>query len=1599
MDISKKYVKLEQREHVLQKPGMYIGNVEPDKYEIWLLNEDGSRMEKRTIDYIAGLFKIFDEIVANATDHYIRLKNADAAGEDVNLVKDIKVNINKETGIISVFNSGDGIDILMHPQHKIYIPELIFGNMLTSTNYTDDERLGVGTNGVGGKVTNIFSEWFELETVDSERKQVYKQRFEQNMSITGKPDIKKCAKKPYTLITFKPDYKRFGLQTLSDDMYEVLRKRTYDLCAVTDKDINIYFNEQKLEFKTFEKYVDLYIGAKSEHTRVYECVNERWEIIASYNQFNGFEQISFVNGLLTIRGGKHVEYIVNQIVKKVSELITKKSKNTVIKPQAIKDNLILFVKCSIINPVFDSQSKETLTTPSSKFGSKAEISDKFIDKLYKSGLADKVLEISAIHEEKTLKKTDGKKRDIIRGLPKLEDANWAGTVKSKECLLILTEGDSAASSALAGVAEVGRDRYGIFPLKGKVMNVKDAAVSKIADNDEITNIKKILGLETGKKYTKIDDLRYGGIMLLTDSDYDGSHIKGLVMNLFHSMWSSLVKDFKFIHCMQTPIIKVRRRDEVIAFYTLTEFSNWKEANNGGMGWNIKYYKGLGTSTEEEAKDWFKNMKMVTYTFTDQSDGSIDLAFNKKRADDRKEWLENYDRQVILEYNVPEVSYEDFINKELIHFSNYDVERSIPSMVDGLKISQRKIIYSCFKRNLTDKEIKVAQLAAYVAEQSAYHHGEVSLQGAIVNLAQDFVGSNNINLLKPNGQFGCLDPETEILMWDTTKKKAKDIRIGDKLVGDDGKMRNVLQTTEGIDDMYEIVMLNGSFKVNSQHILTLKFPEHKHIIWKNSSKSWNLQYFDTDNMAICSKSYRTTESTTNNHFNASTLSKVEAYMKIKEFSDSLKFKDTFDIKVDDYLKLPKYAMESLYCVYNSNCIEWDKCDVPIDPYIFGLWLGDGNKNGTGITSADKEILIEFAQYLDTISCELVHDTNKGRENKEAHDGYHFTVRKKGYGFRTSIGDSNHCSEFCLGCQTTKTTHEICSWKFDKTPANPSLYKGVAENGMRRNDMNPWKELLKKSGVFNNKHIPKVYIMNDKTTRLNVLAGLIDSDGTIKTQLGIPYIEVAQSKRIHENIIYSADYIARSLGFVTSIYIYKRNDVTKKGEDKTRITLRITGDNLDEIPTKLPHKKIVYDKNRQRDCYTNPFEVKYLGKGPFCGWQVDGNERFLLGDFTVTHNSRLHGGKDAAQPRYIFTLLTNVAVNIFKKQDNCVLNYLDDDGLTVEPDYYLPVLPMILVNGAMGIGTGFSTSIPCYNPMEIVDLLKKMLRGEFVSEEENDLTPWYRGFAGEIKKINNKYHSLGKFSKISATKIEVTELPLGYWTFDFKSDLENLLDKIPEFRKYENQSSGNKVCFVLHFANQAYVDGLLEVESNGQTKFENLFKLVSPKGLSTTNMYAFNSKGQIKKFDTSFDIVNEFYDVRLQGYKKRKAHILSKLEYDAELMQNKIRFIQEVVSEKVVIYKMKKSELEEYLAAGEYMKHEGGYDYITRIPIYNLTLDKVKEFEDEILKAKEEIAGLKEKKEQDMWLEELEAFEVAYKTFLESATAGGVGKGAGKKKSGK
>ena len=1107
MEIQNKYKKLNHREHVLSRPGMYVGSIESDVYTTWVYHETENKMIKKNINIVPALYKIFDEILVNVIDHYVRLKTA----ENTHQLKNIKVTIDKLSGLVSVFNDGEGIEVVEHPEHKIYIPELIFGNLLTSANYDDtEERIIGGQNGIGAKACNIFSKKFIVETVDSIRKKVYQQEFSDNMKIKTIPIIKACAKKPYTLITFLPDYERLKMTTMTDDMYQLFVKRTFDLCALTGLDVHVWLNGVKLEFKTFEKYTDLYLGPKAEHPRIFESINERWDIVASYTENLGFEQVSFVNGIWTIKGGKHVDYITNQICSKLSDMIKKKRKVDV-KPQHIKNYLMVFVKSVISNPTFDSQSKDMLTSPMSKFGSKAEISDKFIEKLYKTQLVDKSLSLCEIQDSNHLKKTDGKKQSNLRGIIKLDDATFAGTNKSEECTLILCEGDSAKSMALAGLEVIGRERYGVFPLKGKLMNVKDVTMKKLSENEEITNLKKILGLESNKTYENVKSLRYGKVMMMCDSDYDGSHIKGLLFNIFQTLWPSLFTNSNFLCSMLTPVIKAKnnKSNMIIPFYNVNDYEIWKEINNINNTWSIKYYKGLGTSTDKEAKEYFKELKIVNYIYDEESSiQCMDLAFNKKRADDRKDWLSHYDRRGILDYADTNVSYKDFVNKDLIHFSNYDIERSIPNICDGLKVSQRKIMFACFKKNLTS-EIRVAQLSGYVSENACYHHGEASLQNAIIGLAQDFVGANNINLLMPNGQFG---------------------------------------------------------------------------------------------------------------------------------------------------------------------------------------------------------------------------------------------------------------------------------------------------------------------------------------------------------------------------------------------------------------------------------------------------------------------------------GRNHGGKDASSPRYIHTQINDITFQLFRKEDNNILNYEDDDGIPIEPSFYTPIIPMILVNGAIGIGTGFSTNIPSYNPKDIVRVLRDKLTNQVINNVE--LTPWFKDFKGTVENIGKgKYASRGVFQRFDINSIRITELPIGLWTEDFKIYLEDMLDKHPEVKSYQIINAIH-IDIVITFSSSIVTDGYLTLEENNYTKFENDFKLVSIKNLSNNNMYLFNSKRQITKYDNVSDIINEFYTVRIEFYEKRKVYWLDVWNRQLLVLQNKQRFIREIIDGDLVIAKKKKTDIVSDLVSKNYMYKNidkvDGFDYLLALPMYSMTDEKLIDIQNSIDQIVNKINEMTVKTVKSLWIDDLDEF---------------------------
>ena len=495
---SEKYVKLTHKEHVLQRPNMYIGNITNETKNLFVVEDpqklDNIKIVNKPVNINPGFIKLFDEILTNASDNSIR------SGD----VKYIKVNVTKE--YISVENDGSGIPVEMHSKEKIFIPELIFGHLLAGSNFSDDvERYWGGLHGLGAKLTNIFSKKFILETCDGKKK--YEQVFENNMNKIGKPKIR-ASKKQYTKITFYPDFARFELNGIDEEIESIIVKRCVDVSVYCNK-VKVYYNNVQIPTKNFKSYMEMFVG---EQEIFYEKLDDKWEIGVSRSLDNSFNQISMVNGISTYIGGTHVNSVTNQITKKVQENLLKRNKKLNVKQNDIKNHLFIFVNSKVVNPVFDTQSKENLI---SKVTS-PEVSDNLIKKIATSEMIEELLRFLMIKEDFDAKKDIAKSKVKIG---KLDDASKAGSGESEKCMIFLAEGDSASSSVIAGLSSVSDpDYYGVFPLKGKPLNVRDMNMGKIKDNEEIKNIINILGLEFGKKYTDLKKLRYGKVVLMADAD-------------------------------------------------------------------------------------------------------------------------------------------------------------------------------------------------------------------------------------------------------------------------------------------------------------------------------------------------------------------------------------------------------------------------------------------------------------------------------------------------------------------------------------------------------------------------------------------------------------------------------------------------------------------------------------------------------------------------------------------------------------------------------------------------------------------------------------------------------------------------------------------------------------------------------------------------------------------------------------------------------------------------------------------------------------------------------------------------------------------------
>ena len=724
------YERLSHVEHILKRPDTYVGSLAPESASYWI--RDGEHFKLSELSASPGLVKIFDEVLVNAIDQY-----------SLQPKKVSKIEIVTGKDFVFIRNYGVSIPIKKHETEKdskgapLWIPELIFGHLLTSSNYNDEEqRVTGGRNGYGAKLANVFSSKFNIKISDG--KKIYMQTWTDNMSKVEPPDIVTSTDKicPYVSITFYPDWKRFGGP---GEFAKLVEKRAWDAAMWCSK-AQVYLNKELLNVPSLEEYARMHVGAAP----LVKMHTENFDIVVAHSTSGAFQQCSWVNGISTTKGGTHVD----KVTKALCDAITT-DKRVTVKPAQIKAALFVFVRAVVVNPTFSSQTKAECT---SKITDAIDLKPKFIKDVLATGVLDDLLALGLAKVDKELKKTDGSKKSRITGIPKLDDANWAGGPRSSQCTLIITEGDSAKALAIAGLSVVGRDRFGVFPLRGKPRNVRDASVKQVTENEEFSNLKKILGLQHGKVYNSVRELRYGRLMIMTDADLDGSHIKGLVLNMFHVYWPNLI-ELGFVVSMVTPVIKAGKT----WFFTEEEFREAQAQRSGGIPGQVKYYKGLGTSTSAEAKEYFKQIDRLTVAFNSDPNTkeSMMLAFAKTLADERKEWLTHHMASPppgVAYGKVAQLSVTDFVHRDLANFSAEDIKRSIPHVADGLKPSQRKVIFACLKRGLTN-DMKVAQLAGYVAEQTAYHHGEASLQGTIINLAQNFVGANNLNLLEPSGQFG------------------------------------------------------------------------------------------------------------------------------------------------------------------------------------------------------------------------------------------------------------------------------------------------------------------------------------------------------------------------------------------------------------------------------------------------------------------------------------------------------------------------------------------------------------------------------------------------------------------------------------------------------------------------------------------------------------------------------------------------------------------------------------------------------------------------------------------------------------------------------
>lgn len=1490
------YMSFTDIEHVRNKPGMYIGSISTVKECRWVIKHGENGADECTQEEIEsnpGLEQCILELMTNAADHVQRCKT-----EKLDPVTKIKIDITDDS--ISIYNNGQGIPTGIHPVTKIHVPEMIFGNMRTSSNYDDTKkRIVGGTNGIGSKAANIFSTKFIIELQTGSEK--YYQEFLNGLKNKTKPKITKATtKSDYVKITYYPDFAAFGMKNFkSNDILKLIEKRAYDLSAATGKETSITYNDVKIPIKDFNDYMTLFIGDSPKVT----YKSDRWEVGFALCPYDTATQISFVNAICTDDGGTHVKHILDPVLTKITDDLQKKAKGFTIKKQYIKDNIIVFIKCLIENPSFASQLKRELTTKTSDFGSKCLIPEQIIKKIANLGITDNVLEIAKAKELKNaMKKIDGTKNTSLIKIAKLSDANWAGKAKAMECTLILTEGDSVLSDTPLTL----RNSSGQIIIKNiedltsdfTLINGKEYGKTEyeIWTERGWTNIKHVMRHKTSKKIYRI--LTHTGCVDVTEDhsliNKESKEITPGACNISDELLHSF------------PLFKENKIEIPNNYENLEVRELWKIASD----LKIRYYQSI-KKTEliniiRKYKDSeiheFINCKVGNYDINSEeayvlglffADGNCGLYGEKNRST----WGISNTNLLFLEKSLKILN--DIYGDTFSIYTMKTVPSSLTINCKNLKQQYKLYLNGGIKtkyitekyRNLlyykkwkyihpmilnSSRNIREKFLEGYYDGDGQHDlksrmkmdiYGKITAQ-CIYTLCNSlgYQTSINHNYKKPNIYTigiskGTFQKNPDII------KKIIELPCEERYVYDLETENHHFQAGIG-----RLIVHNSAAGL-SHHGISSAGGRDKWGIFPLRGKFLNIRKATAEQL-IENEEIKAVNSILGLKDGLKDIKKLR-YGRVLLFSDQ----DTDGHHI-------KGLLINYFTFYWPEIVEQGLLEFMITPIIKVFKGNKLLKQFYNLNDHEKWIKTEKPTGIR----EKYYKGLATSTETEAKDYFtNLTSNKKKYNYK-----SKDHEELLIRTFDNKFSDERKKWitNYLKNPEEVDYTKKEMSI-----DYFIDRELVQFSVADNVRSIPSI-IDGFKPSQRKVLFACLKRNLFMKND-GSGEVKVSDLS-----------------GYIAEHSAYHHGDASLHG---TIINMAQDFVGSNNINLLLP-----------------------------------------IGNY----GTRIMGGKDSGSPRYIFTCLRNEVKILFNEYDNKILNYIIDEGKSIEPDFYVPIVPMILVNGASGVGTGWSTDIPSFNLDTIIENIRILLDDE--DAPLKDMIPYYKSFKGQVIKVaENSWKSIGVAKYSGSHTVDISELPVGMWKEDFEEFLNKLLeaDMIKGFKVTDNDptKNANDVCYRVELYSK--VDDLI--------KFFKLSKNI--KGGS--NMVAFDEKGTISKYESVEDILWTFYKYRLSFYKKRQDYISSILGEEIKKVSEKLRFIQYVVSDKIIINKQKKADIISQLTENNFENHTN----LLNIPAYSFTFEEIEKLEKSLDDLNDELKTLMSKTPKDLWKIDLDILQKSQKNI--------------------